>query len=82
MRISESTIKAAISHPDISIQVCASNYFKNSFSTDPEIATLILKHLSDDGMEFSQSSLIFNLANLHLTEENIETLIKHLANSD
>lgn len=78
MRISESTIKAAISHPDISIQVCAANYFKNSFSTDPEIATLILKHLSNDGMEVSQSSLIFNLANLHLTKENIETLIKHL----
>jgi len=78
MRISESTIKAAISHPDISIQVCAANYFKNSFSTDPEIATLVLKNLSDDGMEFSQSSLILKISNLHLTGENIETLIKHL----
>ena len=78
MRISESKIKEAISHPGISIQNCAAKYFKNSFSTDPEIATLILNQLSDDGIEFNQLGLINKIANLNLTDENIGTLIKHL----
>lgn len=81
MRLSEDRIKERIIHPDPEMRIRAVRYFAESFSSDPQVAPLMIQALETFDKKFA-SRLVGDLTQVAHSAEHVEWLVKELSEEE